>query len=374
MQASLTAHSSQLEKALIDRASAHLTLGVLSLQSSEERAAACTALTELGPVLMAAGLLAPLALTFSGLGHFGGRVLYLDLKNGRQPNRKQSEHGGSGSGAPSCFVTAAEQSSALAACACAEQQLAEAAAGDMAPSGGDYESDYDGGRNNLMVLATVVRSHFAARHLLLDADRCLEPHVTIAKIRIPSKRRGRGGYRHGSTAGGKRGHGPGDDRPSCGHASRRKNGNEMELPQLQQVMEGSSSGPSPQRELGEDPPEQQTQPQLRRIPAEAYAAHTSISCGTPVSVAQVQLCAMQGRRRGFFYPVVASLPLLPEALETAEVAAALDVAVQMVTNAEEAAAAGVASAAGRTIGGAMPPHCALDSAMKAPVDEQVAEI
>lgn len=83
----------------------------------------------------------------------------------------------------------------------------------------------------------------------------------------------------------------------------------------------------------------------RRVPAEAWAPHAAIVGGTAV-LAEVQLCAMQGRKPGEYYPVLGSLPLLPtsalagiDGSSDSAIAAGLQASTPAVTGAEQAQAA-----------------------------------
>ncbi|KAF6251042.1 AKAP7 2'5' RNA ligase-like domain-containing protein [Scenedesmus sp. NREL 46B-D3] len=90
VHAGLVAAAPHLEDALLDPATAHLTIMVLNLPGQEQEAAAAVALAELGPVLQAQQLLAPLQLQLRGLSHFRSqllRVLYLDVAPGEVRER-----------------------------------------------------------------------------------------------------------------------------------------------------------------------------------------------------------------------------------------------------------------------------------------------
>lgn len=76
---------------------------------------------------------------------------------------------------------------------------------------------------------------------------------------------------------------------------------------------GTSAAQQKQQEQQAQQAQQQHEPApqgWRQIPAEAWAPLAAIVGGTAV-LAEVQLCAMQGRKPGEYYPVLCSLPLLP---------------------------------------------------------------
>uniref|UniRef100_A0A383VL78 A-kinase anchor protein 7-like phosphoesterase domain-containing protein n=1 Tax=Tetradesmus obliquus TaxID=3088 RepID=A0A383VL78_TETOB len=82
VQAGLVAAEPALEACLLEPATAHLTIMVLNLPKQEQLDAAAAALAELGPVLQAQALLAPLQLQLQGLSHFRHQVLYIDFAPG----------------------------------------------------------------------------------------------------------------------------------------------------------------------------------------------------------------------------------------------------------------------------------------------------
>lgn len=318
VQASLAAHSPLLAKACIDPASAHLTLGVMALYTPEEIAAAVQALADLGPVLQDAELLAQLELTFSGLGHFNNRVLFLKLHNGQQaegqhrdgpdrggihgnvtrlwpapamPGSITSASGGSTAPVEEQDFTSSTMSAAIDPPAAPGTNCEGASSSNgNGSSSSDGQRD-DGGRGRLMALASLVRAHFAERQLLQEADKDVEPHVTIAKIRHGSRRR----WKHQRGGEGRK------DGPTCGEGSR---------------SHGAEGGGREEDDAAPDThasDEQQQPAAMKRIPDEAYATHMGISCGEPLAVSELHLCAINGRRRGSYYPILASLSLVPSA-------------------------------------------------------------
>lgn len=74
VQASLKRHSPHLKKACVEAASAHLTLGVMALNSEAEQARAVDVLAGLAEPLREAKLLAPVTVQLEGLSHFKNQV------------------------------------------------------------------------------------------------------------------------------------------------------------------------------------------------------------------------------------------------------------------------------------------------------------
>jgi 2'-5' RNA ligase len=128
-------------------------------------------------------------------------------------------------------------------------ELAEEAEGEARPRGGSV----GGGRQGVMQLAATVRQHFKDEGLLLQANRSFVPHVTIAKL---SKMQPWG---------------------------RNNNKNNRSNKKYEEQIELS-------------------------IPLESYSALTSISTRA-VELAELQVCAMEGRKPGEYYKVIASASL-----------------------------------------------------------------
>ncbi|PRW56056.1 A-kinase anchor 7 isoform gamma [Chlorella sorokiniana] len=397
VQASLKRHSPHLKKACVEAASAHLTLGVMALNSEEERARAAAVLAALAEPLRQAALLAPVRVQLEGLSHFKNQVLYLDVSP-------------------------------------------------------------DNGLERLMALAAATRVHFKDAGLLLQADQPFVPHVTIAKTSKlqgwGKKGHGRGGGKgHGGHAHG-HGHGQGskherhdwkgerrDERRAkqqrlemqaadeealasmdWGREGEEGNGGsgnsgaaDAALPAAEQPaedgaevasMEASASaaslpasateppsssnanndasmaaaaaaagqeGPEANQADDDDPTGGQQQAQQaqhgsrkrqhegegaagqpahhsgggnwRQIDAEAWAQHVAIEGGS-VLLGELQLCAMQGRKPEEYYPVLCNLPLAPAAEAAAAVATpGSEGAVEQAGEAEEAQVPGAEDAA-----------------------------
>ncbi|KAL4421704.1 hypothetical protein ABPG77_010648 [Micractinium sp. CCAP 211/92] len=244
----LAQRAPHLKKACVDPASAHLTLGVMALQGEADRERAGQVLAGLAAPLAQAELLQPLEVRLEGLSHFRNQVLYLDIVQDR-------------------------------------------------------------GLEQLLELAAVARAHFQEAGLLLEADRPLVPHVTVAKT---SKLQG------GRGAGGGRSAGDAAETSSDGHALAAAAGN-LAGAELLAGDPGDAGTSAAQQKRQEQQAQQAQQAQQqhepapqgwRQIPAEAWAPLAAIVGGTAV-LAEVQLCAMQGRKPGGYYPVLCSLPLLP---------------------------------------------------------------
>eukprot|EP00887_Chlorella_sp_A99_P002771 scaffold6.g2771.t1 len=312
----------------------------MALSSAAEREAAAAALLKLAPVLQERGLLAPLQLAFGGLSSFRDRVLYLDVEGGAsaagggdatagaggsaaqggRTSAAASQEGpvdkpASGARSTDCDGSPEDAAGSVHAAAGPAPTLDELGSSNRAGSERKLGDCSDGGRERLMALASVVRAHFAERQLLQQADSEFAPHVTIAKTSKLMGQWGGRGRRHGKRGrgqphrrgGGKRGR-------HDGRQGAEEAGMASQPPASQQEGQGEEEGQG--REEGQQQPEQPDKPRLdyRRIPHEAYAALAAISCSGAVAVAELQLCAMQGRKPGAYYPVVASLPLGPEAL------------------------------------------------------------
>jgi 2'-5' RNA ligase len=144
-----------------------------------------------------------------------------------------------------------------------------------------------GGDAALAALAATIRGTFREAGLLLQADREFTPHVTVAKL---SKMQSWGGG--GARGNWKRHRGQGRGRGSTSG--------------LREVEDASAAAASMQ----EASPSQSAR---LTIPPEAYAAHTDVAAA--VEIAELQLCAMAGRRPGRYYTVVASCSLLASDLE-----------------------------------------------------------
>jgi hypothetical protein len=219
----------------------------------------------------------------------------------------------------------------------------------------------DGGLDRLLQLAAATRSHFAGRGLLQQAQQAFVPHITVAKT---SKLQGWAGKR-GGRGGGRdwrqerrakqqrldRQQAPEEAALEAGRsdeqvAAEAADGNPAEVAAIEEATEaaistaaeglsplraaapqpvpaaaayssiggGGSSGSAAAQPQAHDRPavpsehERQQQSNWRLIPAEAWAPHIAIVGGRAV-LAEIQLCAMQGRKGGQYYPVLCSLPL-----------------------------------------------------------------
>ena len=175
------------------------------------------------------------------------------------------------------------------------------------------------GLQRLLALAAAVRQHFKQRGLLLDAGKAFVPHVTIAKL---SKLAGPPAWQRSKRAStndrapelqGRHGEPPPQSNsepaatatdeemaqaaPPLGPAD--CPGAASELPADQA---GSSAAAAVQQ--AERPPTAA----LMKIPAEAYEAHVAVEVGE-VTAPELQLCSMQHREPGEYYPLVAVLCL-----------------------------------------------------------------
>ena len=194
-----------------------------------------------------------------------------------------------------------------------------------------------------------------------QADRAFVPHLTVAKTsklqdswggRGHGRGRGHGGRRHG----GRGGHDMRAERRGKQERQQREQEDEEALALLgsvggegaQQRVEaaayaaaeiepiaGVAGGATAnataqwgQQEVSRPPAmaaahtqqaqQQQEQLDRRHIPGEAWAQHAGI-LGGPAVLAELQLCAMQGRKPGTYYDVIARLPLAPTAAAAAVV-------------------------------------------------------
>ena len=308
----LVQHTPHLAGACVDAASAHLTLGVMALRTQGEQQSAAAALEALGPALLAEGLLAPVRLSFAGLGTFRQQVLYLEIAGGREVDGAGGSRAPGGTAPPSAVAASGDPADGGdcgrgASKAEVPAGTSPSAAGEAAAPG----EGGDGGRGQLLALAAAVRKHFEALELLQDgAKGDFAPHVTIAKT---SKLMGWGGGRRGGGRHGGHGRGgqgaPGHKLGRWGKEPQQEEGSAGPGSAAAQGSEGRQA-PQKQQENQLAEQEQEQQPDLGHIPALAYSDHLTVSCGAPVSVAEVQLCAMQGREAGGYYPVLATLPLV----------------------------------------------------------------
>lgn len=306
IQSSIATHSPHLEPSFIDPASAHITLGVLSLPDDPSKEAATAALHG---AASAAGLSGPCPVTLQGLGHFRNEVLYLEVSEG-------------------------------------------------------------GNRDVLDNLVGAVRGHFRDQNLLLQADRDFVPHVTVAKL---SKMKPWGGRR---TSDNRRNNKKKKDEEDVGkeegiilevesdqitkqiisndgsnrevpieHNATYEASGGFEIPledagpaaasagicapaavhldNSSRVNLAAEAGSATKGNAGEGNTARISKKERLQIPPESYAEHAEVSAS--VEVAELQLCAMEGRKKGEYYKVIASVSLVQE---WGNAAGAVDVAME----------------------------------------------
>lgn len=85
VQASITNHSPNLSAACVEPITAHITLGVLRLDTEESKQAAIQGLHNIKQKLTSDGINQSFPLTLQGMGHFRHQVLYIDVDiNGKE--------------------------------------------------------------------------------------------------------------------------------------------------------------------------------------------------------------------------------------------------------------------------------------------------
>lgn len=258
VQASLVAHSPHLLPALVEPITAHITLGVLCLRDAAMREAAAAALqpaaTAAGQQLGGGGTV---TLMLEGLSHFRNQVLYLDVRQDTEAER-------------------------------------------------------------LHQLAAAVRAHYIEAGLLLQADRPLGPHVTVAKMSkmAPWQARGRGKWRGKGSSGKKGTRGVDTDaeavvdetQADCEGRSTEHTSPSHDASVGGVVLPREDAGDAAAPDSDDTMSEKEQQRSIRGIPPDSYEMHAGI-CAGPVTLIELQLCAMEGRKPGEYYPVIASARL-----------------------------------------------------------------
>ena len=294
IQSSIASHSPHLKPSFIEPASAHLTLGVLSLPDELSKEAATAALRG---AVGSAKLTSPCPITLQGLGHFRNEVLYLEVAEGDS-------------------------------------------------------------RIVLDQLVAAVRGYFIDQNLLLQANRDFVPHVTIAKL---SKMKPWGGGRKTYTRNWNRNRKKKENEVQGSHAmevecdlmqgiithevgiinnKNNNNGDKIRvdigdveiLPRVEDSGLAATSGAMDSTIVGLDEditvainsePEEVNDVNMNpcgakekgseeklKIPPESYAEHAEVN--TCVEVGELQLCAMEGRKPGKYYRIIARVSLVQD--------------------------------------------------------------
>ena len=268
---SILQYSPHLQPACVDPMSAHLTLGVLHLPTEEKLNAAQAALLT---AAKAAALQTPCSVTLQSIGHFRNQVVFLELAKEEEKNEKKESH-------------------------------------------------------RVLEVATAVRQHFQEQGLLLQAERAFVPHVTVAKL--SKMQPWRGNTVKSSSRWGGRGRGRGKGRWKSQQQHHQEEREEIEQDDRQDKEEEAivDIDPAPNnldsssnsrddsnatiRKKHENEKQREGEHDLENkkivIPVEAYESLSSISTDA-VEVHEIQLCAMQGRKPGEYYTVIASASLI----------------------------------------------------------------